>query len=256
MSATGRFWIGFGALSIVLAVTPAGCGDDGEEKQASVCPISGQCPTEGTQRFTYKELSQQWWQWAMSIGASKNPIIDADGSFCSGQQPAGPVWFLAGTATVDEVVKRSCTVPAGRSLFFPVIATMLTACKKDEDCEAQGHPTSTCDEEPQTDQWLTDTIKSYDFPSFVQEMEVKMDDKVIDKTSLLGHRVETGIFSIDGPTDPNEVLFPCTLGTRNAIADGYYVFIEGLAKGTHTVALSGKDVEGYTTSVEYTLQVQ
>lgn len=38
---------------------------------------------------------------------------------CASDQ-AGPVWYLAGTA--GGSVMRNCTVPAGKALFFPLIA--------------------------------------------------------------------------------------------------------------------------------------
>jgi hypothetical protein len=62
------------------------------------------------------QLAAQWAQWSLSIPFDVNPVVnDETGALCMvGQQ--GPVWFLAGNATM-----RSCTVPEGTSLFFPVI---------------------------------------------------------------------------------------------------------------------------------------
>src|SRR5262245_45706748 len=66
-----------------------------------------------------KELSAQCWQWALSIPAATNPVLDTNGQFCMvGQR--GPVWFLAGTFVPGQTV-RSCSIPEGVDLFFPVI---------------------------------------------------------------------------------------------------------------------------------------
>jgi hypothetical protein len=72
---------------------------------------------------TYSEWSAEWWQWAGSIPAAEHPLFDhAD---CS-QGQAGPVWFLGGkfcaagdTCSFTGVV-RSCNVPLGKALFFPI----------------------------------------------------------------------------------------------------------------------------------------
>src|SRR6266404_1942081 len=43
-------------------------------------------------------LTGEWWQWALSIPASQNPLLDTTGDKCMvGQR--GPIWFLAGTFT-------------------------------------------------------------------------------------------------------------------------------------------------------------
>ena len=41
------------------------------------------------------ELSEQWWQWALGIPISSNPISDPDGSFAQVNNN-GPVFFVAG----------------------------------------------------------------------------------------------------------------------------------------------------------------
>lgn len=72
------------------------------------------------------QLSAEWWQWVYSIpqpytadAALSNPLLDTSGAYCMvGQR--GAVWFLAGTGGSGQV-KRSCSIPEGASIFFPVI---------------------------------------------------------------------------------------------------------------------------------------
>jgi hypothetical protein len=45
---------------------------------------------------TWGEWSARWVQWALSIPAATNPILDPDGENCELGQ-SGSVWFLAGT---------------------------------------------------------------------------------------------------------------------------------------------------------------
>jgi hypothetical protein len=65
------------------------------------------------------ELSAEWWKWAMSSADPVNPVKDRTGAHCAvGQQ--GGVWFLAGGFGSSKI-KRRCTIPAGRHLFFPAV---------------------------------------------------------------------------------------------------------------------------------------
>jgi hypothetical protein len=79
--------------------------------------------------------AQDWWQWAFSMQTDQSPIRDTDGRLCGVNQD-GPVWYLAGGFGTARI-HRTCTVPAGRFLFFPIINTVVTT--------APGQ-TRTCDE--------------------------------------------------------------------------------------------------------------
>ena len=67
---------------------------------------------------TYGEWSARWWQWLLSIPAAINPNLDSTGANC-GEGQVDDVWFLAGT--FGGAVNRSCTIPAGKPIFFPLI---------------------------------------------------------------------------------------------------------------------------------------
>jgi hypothetical protein len=79
---------------------------------------------------TAAELAAAWWQWATSNPVDSNPLIgpnddhpvyseeQCDGTPVSPTQ--GKTWFLAGTGDGSQVV-RTCTMPVGTHLFFPVV---------------------------------------------------------------------------------------------------------------------------------------
>src|SRR5215203_3217355 len=74
---------------------------------------------------SYGEWSAEWWQWALSLPVAVNPLTDDTGEDCA-QGQDGKVWFLAGTfspdaATTPDPVTRSCTLPAGTAIFFPIV---------------------------------------------------------------------------------------------------------------------------------------
>ncbi len=74
---------------------------------------------------TYSEWSGAWQQWALSIPVVNHPLFD-NGDCSVGQ--SGPVWFLGGKFCAlnnpncgTTHVVRSCSVPAGKALYIPVL---------------------------------------------------------------------------------------------------------------------------------------
>ena len=85
-----------------------GQGDDGHGGE--VLPLKAHA--FGT---SYEKLAEGFVGWALQ--GPNNPILDTDGRYCALGQ-SGPVWYLGGT--FGGAVVRSCTIPEGKSLFFPV----------------------------------------------------------------------------------------------------------------------------------------
>ena len=91
---------------------PGTCDDVMTEKTAFADP--GTLPPGQLPAFT-----AEWWQWALSIPKSRNPLFDTTGENCMiGQRDV--VWFLAGTLFGGSATRR-CSVPEDKTLFFPVI---------------------------------------------------------------------------------------------------------------------------------------
>ena len=97
------------AILLLAAVLPALAGK-GNAGNPGILP-----PQSYAYGKTYAEWSVNYWQWVFSLPATNSPLDTGD---CSAGQ-SGPVWFLAvpfGCATNT----RSCTIPAGVALFFPI----------------------------------------------------------------------------------------------------------------------------------------
>lgn len=69
-----------------------------------------------------EEWSRRWWRWALSFDDEVSPVADPSGRLCASGQ-SGPVWFLAGTFGTARTIRR-CHVPAGKTLFFPLVNTI------------------------------------------------------------------------------------------------------------------------------------
>jgi len=72
-------------------------------------------------RPVYSLLAEKWWLWAFSIPVSEHPLFDPTGELCNVGQ-SGPVWYLGGSFVGGEV-DRTCTVPGGKFIFFPLLNT-------------------------------------------------------------------------------------------------------------------------------------
>ncbi|MFM9888425.1 MAG: hypothetical protein ACKVQT_35825 [Burkholderiales bacterium] len=66
---------------------------------------------------------------ALGVPGAVNPVLDATGEHC-GRRQVDKVWFLAGSFGPGSV-QRTCAVPAGKSLFFPLINTSYAAFLND-----------------------------------------------------------------------------------------------------------------------------
>lgn len=94
------------ALALLLALTLP--------SQAQLVP-----PGKAIAGASQEEWSKRWWHWALSFDDEASPVADTDGQLCASGQ-SGPVWFLAGGYGSQRTV-RSCRVPAGKTLFFPLV---------------------------------------------------------------------------------------------------------------------------------------
>jgi hypothetical protein len=88
-------------------------------------------PSQAVAGQSQEEWSKRWWRWAMSFDDDGSPVGDPDGSLCAEGQ-SGPVWFLAGTYGTARTI-RTCRVPAGKTLFFPLVNVVAMEPEDEEE---------------------------------------------------------------------------------------------------------------------------
>jgi hypothetical protein len=185
-------------------------------------------------------LTSEWWQWALSIPSSDNPLLDPTGQNCMvGQR--GFVWFLAGAFNGKPAI-RSCSMPEDKVLFFPVINIVNISVPKDV-CGSSG---------AETVKQLRADIKP--FIDGVHDLSVKVDGQYINHNLL--QRIQSIPFEVafpaenlfgGGPSCPADIYSP-------AVDDGYYVVLQPLRAGNHTIEFHGEDALG-TQDVKYSPSV-
>lgn len=176
-------------------------------------------PDEPVAEKSQLELSQEWWQWALGAPASGNPLLDEDGMLAQVGNN-GPVFFVAGSIFGVPTV-RTFTVPAGRPIFFPVINTVFIET-----------PPPSCDAAPDPFECALAAITP--FIDAATDLHASLDGEDLLGLDKSGFRqTSSAFFSIPLPGGN---LFDAPAGSYAAVSDGYWVAVEGLPAGPHTLA--------------------
>lgn len=174
------------------------------------------------------EWAARWVQWLLSIPAATNPALDATGAHCA-QGQAGPVWFLAGN--FGGLVNRTCTVPAGKALFFPLTDAFFGAGAFD--C-VPTNPDVACNLVS-----LREGAAAAMDPANVT-LTTTVDGKIF--SDLTDQRIESPVFLV---TYPENSLLGIPAGTYNPnVVDGYWLMLAPLKAGVHTLSFSAKITGG------------
>jgi hypothetical protein len=174
-------------------------------------PVAGSMASKGTPK-----LAAEWWQWAMSAADDESPVIDQTGAHCAfGQR--GATWFLAGGYGTSKI-RRTCTVPAGRSLFFPLVNMAYYP--------RQGIETITCADTKAGAALNNDTAL---------DLFAELDGVAV--TDLKQYRVRSSkCFNIFARV-------PAALKPYNAFpsaTDGFWLLLKPLPAGRHTLKFGGR----------------
>jgi hypothetical protein len=189
------------------------------------------------------ELTAGWWQWALSIPASQNPQLDATGEKgVLGQR--GAVWFLAGVFG-GVTATRTCSVPEDKALFFPVIN------------DVEINTPNVCGSGPSNVSVKTLRATSAANINGAANLSVTVDGIVVKNL----RRVQSDVFEVALPADSVFVApcypLPVPDGIYSpAVSDGYYVLLNPLRVGNHTIHFYGENPAGTPAqSVTYNLTV-
>ena len=199
------------AISVILALTlamPVAFGQVGQGSKAS---------------GTASELAADWWQWALSKPVEENPLLGeySGGPKCDGQpvtETPGKKWFLAGTFD-GSTVERTCTMPVGTQLFFPVgnVVFLITEPNENEEIARQF-----------VNEYIDDVLADPEL-----SISVTVDGKEIKQKRIV--RADSPLFTA---TLPEDNLFSASglgAGNYDAVADGLWAALPPLSKGEHTI---------------------
>jgi hypothetical protein len=182
-----------------------------------------------------------WWQWALSIPAAANPLVDTTGQNCMVGQ-SGRTWFLAGTLT-GGTVSRRCSIPQGVRLFFPVVNSF------------QSDSPGICG---QGASFSVAELRGFAaaFIDGITSKSVTLDSRPV----RVSKRLRSEVFPLAFPADNVlNALFcasspvPAAIYPRS-VDDGYYAEVDDLSVGPHTLQITAAG-PGFDLNVVYQLDV-
>jgi hypothetical protein len=165
--------------------------------------------------LTYADHIKNFWKWVIKLPANENPLNDPTGEKCAAGQSNtnSSVFYLSfnngGTSN------RTCKVPAGKGLFIPVMQMEVS------DKEMLGASVQDLYKSAKEDQ------------DHVNSLYLKIGDKEYKYQDLIKYRTHTDAFDVVFPD--NAIFGVLKGGVSKAVADGFYIITEPLAKGTYTI---------------------
>src|SRR6476620_11532945 len=168
--------------------------------------------------LTYGDWTARFWQWLHSIPKPDSPAADTTGKNCALKQ-TGPVWFLPGT--FGGTNERTCTIPAGKAILVSLINVMCSYAEHHLKTEPDLRACAKADQDKVTTTSIT-----------------------VDGVQLNPVRLQSPLFTVTLP--PNNAL-GLKPQTTPAISDGYWVFLQPLPPGSHTIHSSGSLIDFTTT---------
>jgi len=235
------------ALACLLAATgPSLAGTDGTpQARANVAPNAARSAAAVAPARTrdlwrgenIDALTQASWRWLMSIPPGVSPIDAVDGVNC-GINQQGPFWFVGGP--IGQSFSTTCTIPAGTAIVVPVNAYL------------DDYPCPNPAFKPAVGQSLESFLQG-DVAGVIDT--VSLAEAQLDGKPLRARRVTTGLFPFTG-ADGLTGFDPCVTGSPQVgVSDGYWVFIDPLPRGDHSLLLRSVNVFGSTQGT-YTLKIR
>jgi hypothetical protein len=166
---------------------------------------------------TYGELAAAWWKWVLETPAPESAILDDTGALCASHQTDG-VWFLAETLFGGSVT-RSCTVPPGTFLFFPLATALYGAFVTEPD-------------DMRTEEFVrsrTTCVLGADVHAEIDGVPVNAPHQYLEQSPLFAIHLPTdNVFQVTPDIIPDLTLDP-------AVDRGYYLYLNPLPPGSHTI---------------------
>jgi len=189
---------------------------------------------------SFEDWSAKWWQWAMSIPKDENPMF---GGPCELHQ-SGKVFFLAGTHGGSDL--RSCTIPAGKAIFFPIVNLVMRSCPE------LATDAASC--ENTTSESVLHECASWYMENSERTLLLEIDGVAID--DLDDYRAHSKTFFDASPENKDDRVAPLCSGSieenpcgvpvgspRISAADGYWAMLRPLPVGQHQIR--------FAASIEY-----
>jgi hypothetical protein len=200
------------------------------------------------------EWSARWWQWAFGIPAPINPMADTTGGNCDVDQQ-GPVWFLAGWWGPPMDVNRTCTIPKGKSILFPIANYVWVQTSFDDPANTEADYRQCVSGISAPD----NPLGCVGIAAVAGDLEATLDGIPVAfdyRTPIV--RAQSPLFTVQWPYDNILGLDPANENCpkcREAVSDGFWVMLPPLRPGDHTLSFRAGDGTANWQNVTYHLIV-
>ena len=164
------------------------------------------------------DWSTNWWRWAAALAPPGDPFTDTTGQFANVNQ-SGPVFFLAGSP--GGSMSRQFRVPANTYLLVPLRVGEWSQLELGFD--------KTAAQIRQSAQQQADQINS---------LHAILDGVTNTQTTVFSHRETSPDFNFNAVFN-NQVGINPPGFSGIAVADGYFLMLDPLTPGTHTLNYGG-----------------
>jgi hypothetical protein len=200
-----RMWTVLAAAMALLLITTSVAGAGGNAN-SGVLP-----PNSRVHGLTYGDWLARWWQYALTLPASQNPIIGSTGANCAVQRSGNVALVLAYSAPGDPI---QCEVPVGTMLFLEVLSSECSTLEPPPFYGANEAELRTCAE----------GFVPLDMKASIDGVEVRNLSQYV-KTSPL--------YTFTVPED--NILGAPAGATGESVAYGVHLLLAPLTPGKHTI---------------------
>ena len=170
---------------------------------------------------TYAQLAADWWKWSQEMPLTNSagaihPLFDTP-QFDVSESQTSDVWFLAAPFGTTQ---RSCLIPAGKALFFPIFNVESSNLEPDPFYGATAE-----DQAENAKRWADHVV----------DLFCEIDG--IPAPNLGAYRVRSPQIRL---TVPTPWIQGQTGGQGTSSGDGYFVFLSPLAPGQHRLHFGGR----------------
>lgn len=206
---------------------------------------------------TIGEWTGEWWNWTNSVPSADNPLTDPTGARANLNQNAA-VYFVAGNT--GGLSTRSFIVPGDKPLLIPLLN--VTYHRTPEDVDAGGIPPAISgNPRAGTAPANADFVEQFTRTNFLTSnpatsLFFELDGVAIPQGTLLGQLEGTRYTSVIPAGSRSNVVFNEQVGSwPESYTIGYWVMLEPLGSGTHTLRFGGTRRSGTSIEVQATVTV-
>lgn len=230
-----RYWYVAAVFTLIAAFVLVASAENANEPNQVVY-----APNTNVMGMSYGDWSAAWWQYVLAYRNTGGPYGDVTGQYCNEGQ-GGPVFFLVGGPV--NPTNRTCTIPAGKALFIPIINVECSTAELPPFYGANAQEARAC-------------AALYNDGIDLKSLKMTIDGRHI--RDLDEFRVQSPFYAFIVPPDDNFLGVPgATSGS--SVSDGYWVMVKPLAPGVHVIHFEGAYVTGpgagTIQNVTYTLHV-